>query len=217
MGLDMYLNKAKRIDNATIHQIAAIDKYYSWLERGEEYKYYSMERYCGTDISEVDMNLAAKYKSEYIRRYSYWDTDKEYGYNAIFQNIAYWRKANQIHSWFVKNVQSNEDDCGSYDVTKEQLEKLLDVCEKVKASSELVDGMVINGYTLSGPCYKSGKVIKNPEVAIELLPTQSGFFFGNTDYNEWYLEDIEDTIKLLKRILKETDFDNWIVFYHSSW
>lgn len=37
MGLDMYLNKAKRIDNATIHQIAAIDKYYSWLERGEEY------------------------------------------------------------------------------------------------------------------------------------------------------------------------------------
>ena len=24
---------------------------------------------------------------------------------------AYWRKANQIHGWFVKNVQDDEDDC----------------------------------------------------------------------------------------------------------
>jgi hypothetical protein len=23
---------------------------------------------------------------------------------------AYWRKSNQIHNWFVKNVQNNEDD-----------------------------------------------------------------------------------------------------------
>ena len=27
---------------------------------------------------------------------------------------GYWRKANQIHSWFVENVQNGEDNCNEY-------------------------------------------------------------------------------------------------------
>ncbi len=39
-----------------------------------------------------------------------------------FIEVGYWRKANQIHNWFVKNVQGGVDDCGYYGVTKEKLE-----------------------------------------------------------------------------------------------
>ena len=64
---------------------------------------------------------------------------------------------------------------------------------------------------------EDGEYIENPEVAAEYLPTQSGFFFGSTDYDQWYMEDIESTIEILTNVLKETDFDNQMVVYTSSW
>jgi len=38
---------------------------------------------------------------------------------------AYWRKANQIHNWFVDNVQGGDDDCREYGVSIEHLKELL--------------------------------------------------------------------------------------------
>ena len=29
----------------------------------------------------------------------------------LLTEAAYWRKANQIHNWFVENIQDGEDDC----------------------------------------------------------------------------------------------------------
>lgn len=51
----------------------------------------------------------------------------------------------------------------------------------------------------------------------ELLPTASGFFFGGTDYDEWYFKDVEDTIKIINDVLDTTDFEKQIIFYRSSW
>jgi len=45
------------------------------------------------------------------------------------------------------------------------------------------------------------KVIKNPEKYRELLPTQEGFFFGNTEFTDYYLEYVKDTKKILKKCL----------------
>ena len=38
----------------------------------------------------------------------------------IVEEVGYWRKANQIHNWFVKNVQKDQDDCKEYRVDYEQ-------------------------------------------------------------------------------------------------
>ena len=64
---------------------------------------------------------------------------------------------------------------------------------------------------------EDGKTIANPEIAQSLLPTCSGFFFGSEGYDQYYMEDIDDTIKQLTDILHETDFEKEIVFYHASW
>lgn len=139
------------------------------------------------------------------------------------EEIGYWRKANQIHNWFVNHVQDGEDDCDyHHEVTKEILEELLDTCKTVLASYELIPAKIRNGYTLDEKGnrvyhYEDGKIVKDPSVAMELLPTTEGFFFGGTDYDEWYVDDIKDTIDIITQALKTTDFEKEMIYYVSSW
>jgi hypothetical protein len=106
----------------------------------------------------------------------------------IIEEAGYWRKANQIHNWFVENIQKGNDDCGDYYVGTDDLEKLLDACEKVKADHSLAD---------------------------TLLPSASGFFFGGTEYDEWYFKDIDNTIDMVKEALADESDSSY--YYSSSW
>ena len=101
---------------------------------------------------------------------------------------GYWRKANHIHRWFVENVQGGEDECNPHDVTREQLEQLRDLCKTVLADRAQ---------------------------APRLLPTASGFFFGGTDYNDYYFQDLEQTVSIIDQAL--TLPDGWDFEYCSSW
>ena len=103
----------------------------------------------------------------------------------ILERQAYWRKSNQIHNWFVKNVQHGIDDCGIYEVYGEDLLKLVKLCKKV---------------------------VKNHDLAPELLPPREGFFFGSTEYDEYYFEDLQDTIEQLKNVNADEFYQ-----YQSSW
>jgi len=142
---------------------------------------------------------------------------------VISRDVAYWRKANQIHSWFVAKVQNGVDDCGNYDVSREQLEELRDTCLKVLGGINLVDGTINNGWSYSNGVREAitekGKVVANPDLAKQLLPTQEGFFFGGTDYDEYYVGDLKNTIEQLDRIFAWADAnDADLDFqYHSSW
>ena len=103
--------------------------------------------------------------------------------------VAYWRKANAIHQWFVDTCQDGTDDCRPAHVSREQLEELLNLAKQVKA---------------------------DPSLASELLPTSSGFFFGSTEYDEYYMQDIDSTIEQLEQVLTTTSND-WYFQYQSSW
>lgn len=124
------------------------------------------------------------------------------------EEVGYWRKANQIHNYIVEHFANGEDNCQPIGLDLKDLENLLDVCEKVRKSITLVDGKLVQSYTFNAQGekeyhYIDGKVIKDTSICEELLPTCSGFFFGNTDYNEWYVQDIDYTIDLLKKLIKE--------------
>lgn len=133
--------------------------------------------------------------------------------------LGYWRKANAIHRWFVDNIQDGIDDCKEYYVNRERLEELLVLCKEVLDKVKLVDGKVANGYRFENgkkiPILEDGKLIENQEIAEDLLPTQGGFFFGSTDYDEYYFEDIKGTVNMLEKALElPTD---WEFYYSSSW
>lgn len=137
---------------------------------------------------------------------------------TIIEEAGYWRKANAVHQWFVKNVQDGEDDCKEYWVSHEDMEKLLDTVNEVIKASKLVKGKIQNGSTFKDgkeiPIMEDGKYIKNPSVAEKLLPTTEGFFFGGTAYDQYYYENLLETKKILEEALKDKDGD---YEYSSSW
>ena len=218
MGLDMYLNKYPRYKDATADDFVMVDNYISWKERGQKYTF---DEWCGGDESKVRTDLIDFYKQKKYTRHFDWDKDDSFAYDTIFTEIAYWRKANEIHNYFVEYVQHGVDDCGTYDVSKKQLEDLLYKCKEVERIAVLEKSKVVNGYTFENgkeiPMYEDGEVIVNAEEVAAILPTQGGFFFGSTDYDKYYMEDIKYTIDILEKILEETDFGTEAVCYHSSW
>lgn len=226
MGLDMYLNKMPRYGNATPTDVISIEDYIDYLDSVKDpdssAKEYTMEEWCGIKESDVPMDMIEFYSQFFTKRYSAWDTDHMYGYDRIIEQVAYWRKANAIHRWFVEHVQDGEDDCSYHnEVTKEVLEDLLYDCNLVLNHSKLVKGKVLNGWTYKDgrkiPTYEDGEYIEDPSVAMEVLPTESGFFFGSTDYDQWYYEDIKYTTETIRTILDTTDFEKEMIYYISSW
>lgn len=138
------------------------------------------------------------------------------------EEIAYWRKANMIHKWIYENcAEEGQEDYDLILVEKDKIEELLAIAHKVKDSIELVEGDVQNGSRyVNGewqPIIEKGKIIKDATICKELLPTQTGFFFGNQSYNEYYAEDIDDTIEQLEKVLKEVDWETEFVYYWASY
>lgn len=107
--------------------------------------------------------------------------------NYIIEEVGYWRKFNALHQWFVDNIQEGNDNCQEHYIPKESLEELLDICIKINA---------------------------NHNLAKELLPCVEGFFFGGTDYDDYYFEQIQYTITLLTECINDMEGD---YYYNSSW
>lgn len=113
--------------------------------------------------------------------------------------IAYWRKANHIHQWFVDNCQDGEDDYRTADVEVDKLRELAKLCSLVAASN-------------------------TPSFAAKHLPCAQGFFFGSNEYDEWYFEATRDTMQALDQLLADVDkgvlkegYNGWSFHYRSSW
>lgn len=139
--------------------------------------------------------------------------------------VAYWRKANAIHGWFERKYGEDGEleNCRDYHVEKEDLIELRDLCKQVLSKSKLVTGKVKNGSRYNNDTkswddiFEDGETIGNPEIAEELLPTQSGFFFGSKAYDQYYVEDLESTVEQIDRILENTDFNKEELVYTAWW
>ena len=57
----------------------------------------------------------------------------------------------------------------------------------------------------------------NKEEIAEILPTCSGFFFGSTEYDSYYLDDIKYTKENIEEIIKTLNFDEYDLYYLASW
>ena len=112
-----------------------------------------------------------------------------YLYQKETHEVAYWRKANAIHGWFMQFT--DRDDCTPVTITKENLVDLRDTCGEVMR-------------------------VGTDEIAWELLPPSSGFFFGSSEVDDWYWNNIKDTVAKLNEILDNSTEDQ-LFEYQASW
>lgn len=98
----------------------------------------------------------------------------------------YYRKVNCLYAYFADRL--DHEQCL---VTKADVEDIIDRASKVLLAHD-------------------------EETSAELLPTQGGFFFGSTEYNEWYYDDIADVYKQFTKYLEDWTDDTigWVYF---SW
>jgi hypothetical protein len=111
-----------------------------------------------------------------------------YLYEKEVHEVAYWRKANAIHGWIINRTNA-VDDCTPINLYKQDIVDLRNTCQEV-----LID----------------------PSKAEELLPPTPGFFFGSTEVDDWYLENVKDTVEKLTTIIDQS-VDDAIFEYQASW
>jgi hypothetical protein len=189
MGLDMYLNAERYL-----------------------YSFDDKESTLGKEIAKV-VGLSvdsAQNGTPFINRFGF--------------QVGYWRKQNAVHQWFVDNVQGGEDNCAKYEVNIDQLKELRGTCEDILLNCEKKWNKVKASITNDMKSYdelpvKERKIYSQiSEWCDEHLPTTSGFFFGGTDYDEWYFQGLKDTITIIDRCEKLSEENaSWYFEYNSSW
>jgi len=104
------------------------------------------------------------------------------------EELHYWRKANAVHGYFVDQLADGIDECQPIRVNMDDLRELKRRCIIARV---------------------------DPDRREELMPTTSGFFFGSTDYDEYYESYLDDTIEAISAIEERDDIGE--MYYHSSW
>lgn len=111
--------------------------------------------------------------------------------------MAYWRKANLIHNWFVENLHNGVDEPNFHqEVTKQNLQVLYRLCIKVLKHKNNTTNEIHPHY---------------------ILPSRPGCFFGSISYDNYYYHVINETKAKLEELLKNFNFDTHFLFYECSW
>ena len=92
-----------------------------------------------------------------------------------YLELSYFRKVNFLVKYFL-DLGYDVENLKDVVICKEDIEELLNRC-----------------------C----KVLENNDLASELLPTTEGFFFGSTNYDDYYFKDVEDVRTTCIDLLEE--------------
>jgi hypothetical protein len=204
MGLDMYLYAEKYVSNASDSMV-------------ERFPQYAKER-------EMYREVVKAIGGEML-------PTPEYGGMSISKCVGYWRKANAIHGWFVRELADGIDECQRIDVGWDDITRLRDECINALANRNNAVPTEERTKTISMDD-KSPEEMMNVimeewgnqkakanstvlETSDPLAPT-AGFFFGGTEKDEYYYQDIEHTLDVLNSLLAFNDTE-WSFYYRASW
>lgn len=140
----------------------------------------------------------------------------------VTEQVAYWRKFNALHGWFVNELNEGVDDCSPIHVTRENFIELLSILKNVqnvinnskKVTKVLTDW---NNENYDYNVYECGDKIN------ELLPPRQGFFFGGYEIDDYYKQEVDRTIVIIEEVLKEIEegdihgIHSSDYYYEASW
>lgn len=113
--------------------------------------------------------------------------------------IAYFRKVNPLHGWILRKTCSDpKSNCEYIEINKEMMIEL----------SNLL-GQVLDKKNNEG-------IEKAINFAWSNYPVMSGFFFGSSEYDGDYFDDVKYTKDKIDEIISEWD-DESKYYYYSWW
>lgn len=218
MGLDIYFHKVKKVRTKN-EPLKTIQEYSDILNQRAKEK---LAKYVDKSLKKLShASDEGEYANEYhkifpagVSKFTQYDwkyrkfcesvlsIEEVKAFFEDFQRFyyaeedAYFRKVNSIYRYFQPKL---DDECAF--VTKADLEDIINRCDKV----------------LKGVDLRKEIPYENIDLAMELLPTQSGFFFGSIDYDKWYFADVKDVRRQMKKLLRGFNEDTDVIYVVMSW
>jgi len=156
----------------------------------------------------IKKGLDQDFKNKLISLFNLNNEIEELGEKLSWQEkeVIYWRKSNQIHNWFHRNVEFEYKDIESKIFDGEVLLNLENDINRVLDLIKQEYGSTTDIY-----------ITEDDEIynkIMEIMPPVAGFFFGSTDLNKTYIEDLEYTLEEIKKLnpKKEEKF-----YYYASY
>lgn len=143
-----------------------------------------------------------------------WDDFGRSDQTYIKSTVAYWRKANAVHKFFVDKTQDGNDNCQESYVPREVLADLVEICEKI-CRTEGIDAEAFDLKSLPEDFFEKPMSEDGAKLAEEHLPPCRGFFFGTYELDGSYLYNLIKTVQMLKPLLLEDDHADFS--YEASW
>jgi hypothetical protein len=147
--------------------------------------------------------------------------------------VGYWRKANAVHGWFVRECADGVDECQEIPVSKIKLLELQAQClialmkkqenevptgESPKSSKSVpVDGEQLGEWLAKEMEMETTIAVMEREfedTSDPLRPT-AGFFFGGTAKDEYYYADLAQTAQIIAEAV--TKYPDGEFIYQASW
>ena len=208
MGLDIYYHRCKS---------GQVDRYEQAHKEWAKQQPESSKKHCD-DYETLPESEKESIKKEVKEWYEKEPSFKDYG----IEDVGYFRKVNFLMPFF-----SYFDNCEFKVVSKEELEDLKERTDKLSAIKPYRrmriwwkpenEGKIAN--PKEGEHYWVKKLYRKADKALaeDLLPTTSGFFYGSTEYDQYYWNDVKEVNEWVTNLLKETDFENEEVLMYCWW
>lgn len=215
MGLDIFFHKAKNVRKSSFEPIKSVSEY-NKLDNENAVK--SFNKFKEKTLAEMKPLSGDEYKEYYDKLFGERMADfTQYGFkyakmrdslhtydevveffdnflkSYYSENFVNFRKINFLYAYFSDRLESE-----SCVVFKADLEDIIERCHKVLACRVAFGN-------------------KSIELAKVLLPTCDGFFFGGTEYDEYYFYDVIYVRDKLKEFLDDFDEEHDIFYVIMDW
>ena len=128
------------------------------------------------------------------------------------EDIGYFRKVNFLMEFF-----HYEGNCEYKEIGRDELERLRKVTKEIvrmKPVVHRVKAVVLPGGGGLGPAEEENEYSEaDKRRCAEILPTQSGFFFGSTEYDTWYFHDVREVYNWVDEVLDNLADDEVVLMY----
>lgn len=200
MGLDIYFYKVKTqgVETTDIEELVTIRKENRLSKQIPPYVLSEIKQILNTDLNEDKRERIIELIDPYVRyeferrQLKECEVKKvEYWVNEILASFVngedmYYRKVNFLYAYFADRLDN------------EQCIVTLEDCKKIIKYAETI------------------LETRDTDLAEKLLPTQSGFFFGSTEYDDYYFDDVKDVLEQFSEYIDDWTDDTigWVYF---SW